>query len=252
MQIRVVTYNIHHGKGTDRQLNLDRIANLLGALNADIIGLNEIDRFFSRRSRYMDQVAFLADKLKMNFAFGAAVTFRQKQASMLRQYGSAVLTRHPIVFSKNHSYDRPGIWESRALLETGIELEGEQIRVFTTHLSLNPLSQKQQIYRMLERISDTGEKPVIAMGDWNMKPGSKSWRTITGQLNDVCGLLGLNRKECATFPSFRPGFQLDYIFVSRHFQAVAAGPVRDISLASDHLPLSAELKMLQPNLTEQI
>lgn len=243
MQIRVVTFNIHHGKGTDGRLKLERTADLLEGLEADIIGLNEIDRYFSKRSRYMDQVAYLAERLRMNYAFGPAVTFRAKEASMLRQYGSAILTRYPIVFSQNHAYDRSGIWEGRALLETGIQLSGRQIRVFVTHLSLNPLSQKKQIEGILERISGTGSEPVIALGDWNMKPGSKSWQAITAHLNDVCRILGLSRKACATFPSYRPGFQLDYIFVSRHFHAVAAGPVRDVSFASDHLPMSAELKL---------
>ncbi|WP_237088696.1 endonuclease/exonuclease/phosphatase family protein [Paenibacillus larvae] len=50
MEFRVVTFNIHHGRGTDRKLNLDRIAQVIEKSQADVIALNEVDKYFSRRA----------------------------------------------------------------------------------------------------------------------------------------------------------------------------------------------------------
>ena len=41
-----MTYNIHHGKGIDKQTDLHRIADIIEKSKADIIGLNEIDKKF--------------------------------------------------------------------------------------------------------------------------------------------------------------------------------------------------------------
>ena len=56
-----MTFNIHHGKGVDKQANLSRIAEVIDICNADIIGLNEVDRHFSKRSLYEDQAGWLAN-----------------------------------------------------------------------------------------------------------------------------------------------------------------------------------------------
>jgi endonuclease/exonuclease/phosphatase family metal-dependent hydrolase len=64
LQIKVMTYNIHHGKGMDKQVNLYRIAEVIEKSGADIIGLNEVDKHFSMRSFYEDQISWLAKQLK--------------------------------------------------------------------------------------------------------------------------------------------------------------------------------------------
>jgi hypothetical protein len=40
---RVASYNIHHGRGMDDRVDLERIAAVLRQLNADVIALQEVD-----------------------------------------------------------------------------------------------------------------------------------------------------------------------------------------------------------------
>ena len=42
--LRVLTYNIHHGEGTDGKLDLDRIARVIKAAEPDIVALQEVDQ----------------------------------------------------------------------------------------------------------------------------------------------------------------------------------------------------------------
>jgi endonuclease/exonuclease/phosphatase family metal-dependent hydrolase len=41
-----MTFNIRHGKGMDKRVNLERIAKVINKNSVDIIGLNEVDKHF--------------------------------------------------------------------------------------------------------------------------------------------------------------------------------------------------------------
>ena len=62
-QLRVATYNIHHGADGRDRLDLARIAETLAGLRADVIGLQEVDVAFGARSAFEDQAAGLAEML---------------------------------------------------------------------------------------------------------------------------------------------------------------------------------------------
>ncbi|GAX90724.1 endonuclease/exonuclease/phosphatase family protein [Effusibacillus lacus] len=239
MKIKVMTFNIHHGKGTDTKLNMNRIVKVMKESDADLIGLNEVDRNFSSRSEFMDQAAWLGEQLNMNHAYGAALTQNERGTGRLRQYGNALLSRYPIVSEKNHLFDfYSGLIEGRSLLETRLQIEGQALDVYITHLSLNPFLHKKQTDFILKKAADT-KLPVLLLGDWNMRPGAKAWRKVTRHLTDVCDAAGTGSLH--TFPSSRPRTQLDYIFVSRGFHIESAEVIKTIPEASDHLPLTAEL-----------
>ena len=53
----VLTFNIHHGAGTDDVLSLERIASVIKNSDADLVGLQEVDRHYSARSNWADQAA---------------------------------------------------------------------------------------------------------------------------------------------------------------------------------------------------
>lgn len=240
MKIKVLTFNIHHGIGMDGKLNLNRIAEVIEESDADLIGLNEVDRSFSRRSGYVDQICWLSEKTNMNHAFGAAIT-GSKNSTLLRQYGNALLSRYPVVFQKNHLLPfYKGIFEGRSLLEAEIQIKEQRVRLFVTHLSLGLLKQSEQVEFILKKLKET-RIPAVLLGDFNMRPGTKPWNKITNLLTDVCH--SEYKIPCRTFPSIRPKIQLDYIFVSDHFRIDSVHFVPDSRMASDHLPIKAILDL---------
>ena len=46
--IRVMSYNIHHGRGTDDKVDLNRIADLINHWSPDLVALQEVDNMTSR------------------------------------------------------------------------------------------------------------------------------------------------------------------------------------------------------------
>tara|TARA_R110002072_G_scaffold233795_2_gene391425 strand:+ start:20619 stop:20903 length:285 start_codon:yes stop_codon:yes gene_type:complete len=59
IRLRVLSYNIHHGEGVDRKIDLDRIARIMGDVKSDILALQEADQRVSRNKRE-DQPTVLA------------------------------------------------------------------------------------------------------------------------------------------------------------------------------------------------
>ncbi|GIN95147.1 metal-dependent hydrolase [Siminovitchia terrae] len=240
MKIRVMTFNIHHGKGMDKQANLSRIAEVIDLCNADIIGLNEVDRHFSKRSLYEDQASWLADQLKMDYAFSPSITKQSKSFTNIRQYGNALLSRLPIITRKSHKINSlSGIIEGRSLLDATIQINKRPVQINVTHLSLNPYFHKKQTDFILNHHHMKNSNPIILMGDLNMKQGSSAWRKLSEEFQDVWYKKG--KGAGCTYPSLRPRSRLDYIFASRDFKVVNAEIVSKIPKASDHLPVTATL-----------
>ncbi|WP_318183945.1 endonuclease/exonuclease/phosphatase family protein [Metabacillus idriensis] len=119
-----MTFNIHHGRGMDKQLDLFRIAEVIEKSDADIIGLNEVYKYFSKRSGYEDQISWLAKQLNMNQTFCPSLSLTSKNSTNVRQYGNALLSRYPIVNEKRHLFNFiPGLIEGRSLLDSTIEIK---------------------------------------------------------------------------------------------------------------------------------
>lgn len=238
-----MTFNIHQGRGVDRQLNLQRISNIIKTTDADIIGLNEVDKFFSERSDFMDQALYLANELNMEYVYGPAVTIETPGTENHRHFGNALLTRFPIVKFHNYPFDfLPKVMEDRALLEAKVKVGQQEVTAFVTHLSLAPFLHKKQSAFILNEI-DKQDGPAFVMGDWNMSPFSRTWRKVTQRLRDVWTENSPGNQRGYTFPSTRPFRRLDYIFITNGIKAIDSKVITLDKTASDHLPLMATLKL---------
>jgi endonuclease/exonuclease/phosphatase family metal-dependent hydrolase len=234
-----MTFNIHHGKGIDKQVDLYRIAELIKNSDADIIGLNEVDKHFSKRSLYKNQIGWLAKQLKLEHAFSPSLSISNKNSLTVRQYGNALLSRYPIVSKKSHTFNYvSGLIEGRSLLDATIQINDQLYQIMVTHLSLNPYLHRKQTDYILNQLHKYPH-PFIIMGDWNMKPGSRQWKKLTAKIHDTWQIAGIGPGN--TYPSIRPRARLDYIFVSHELRVVEAEVIVKSTKASDHLPLKVTI-----------
>ena len=106
-RLTVASYNIHAGAGEDNVFDLDRTAQALKALDADVIGLQEVDVHWDARSQWRDTIAELAAKLGMYAGFAPIYDLDPPAAGQpRRQYGVGVLSRFPLVRTENHPITR--------------------------------------------------------------------------------------------------------------------------------------------------
>lgn len=239
--IRIVSYNVHSCVGTDRKLDPFRVADVISSLEPDIVGLQELD-VKRRRSGGVDQAEVIANRLKMNFHFHPAFNVKEEF------YGDAVLTALPMRAIKAGGLQSYG--EPRGAIWTEIELGAVKLQVFNTHLGLLRRERMRQTKELagsdwISHPSAIG-KPLIVMGDFNSIPSSAAYRQLLQPMRDPKQQTG--RRPDPTFPSRFPLLRLDHIFTANGPRIVSAKAVRNKAtrLASDHLPLLAEVEVARP------
>jgi endonuclease/exonuclease/phosphatase family metal-dependent hydrolase len=244
--MRVVTYNVHSCHGGDGRVSPMRIARVLERLDADVVALQELD-CGRERSRSEDQLALIAERLGMHAYFCPAVT------SGNSKYGHGVLSREPIRLVRRAVLPRGGrTWaEPREALWVTVPWLGQEVQLLTTHLGLGSAEQASQVADLLapEWLGGIGtDKPVILCGDMNFPPGSPAYRKLSALMRDVqAHAPGHTAKR--TFPARWPLRRIDHIFASKHFEVCGVKVLEDdlTRIASDHLPLAADLKLLAIN-----
>lgn len=248
-KLRVMAFNIHHGADAADNLDLERIADVIEDSGAEVIGLQEVDNSWSSRSDFQDQAALLAERLDMHYVYGANLDRDPAEGqSERRQYGTAILSEYPILSSENHlltsiKYEtRPT--EQRGLLEAVINVEGNHISFYNTHLDHQRSEQRQSQVEEILAITGETDRPSFVVGDLNAVPGSPEMNTILTGFRDVFAELG--QDDAYTYPVENPDRRIDYILTRGGIEPVFAEVVDTPS--SDHLPIVADVTIEQaPN-----
>src|SRR6185369_12881430 len=89
-RLRVMTYNIHRGRGFDRKVDLGRVADVIASYDPDVVTLQEVD-VGRQRSGCIDQPTELAKRLGLDVVFAPNLQWGDGE-----HYGIATLTRLPI------------------------------------------------------------------------------------------------------------------------------------------------------------
>ncbi len=277
--MKLVTYNTQYGVGRDDKYDLARIA---GAVDgADIIALQEVTRNFARNGG-ADMVEGLAALLPGYFtAFGpamdidfGAVDGEGRPLNKRFQLGNMVLSRYPIVASRNHLLPRTLRFSrgnlQRAALEALVMAPSGPIRIYCVHLDhVSAAERILQVAHLKERaFAYAGEGGVISgaaeygfpepprpegfvlMGDFNLERGSPEYGLMVGEGDgadpvDIYSLGdGLPEGAVSRVDDARPqdNCLIDFAFVEKSL-AGRVGKVRidREAMGSDHLPVWFEL-----------
>ena len=234
-RVSILTYNIYHGEDANGDSNLDAVAGIINSLGPDLVALQEVDNK-TTRAKGLDLTAELSQRTGMKGIFGKAMDYAGGG------YGEAVLTRHPVVYTKNNLLPHTLNAEPRAALEIQIELPNkEKIAFVGTHLD----HQRDQTNRMnqskrIEELYLDYDLPIILAGDLNAAPGSDPINLLSSQWSCASG-----DDPQPTFPSVSPRRKIDYImYKPKDRWKVIEVRVIDEKVASDHCPVFAVLELL--------
>ncbi len=232
--VRVVSYNIRHGEGMDRTLDLGRTAAVLRALAPDVVALQEVDEG-TRRSGGVDQAAVLGRQLGMEHAFGSFMDFQGGR------YGCAILSRRPI--RRVQPVRLPDGHEPRVALSVEVEgPDGAPLTFCCVHFDWVAddtfrFAQAQTAAAHLDSL----EQPYVVLGDFNDRPGS---RTLALYARDARPAWTV---PTPTFPADAPTAPIDHLFAFPPARwHVEHAAVVDERVASDHRPFLVVLRLLAP------
>ena len=234
LRVRVLTYNIHHGEGTDGKIDLTRIAALIKRLAPDLVALQEVDKA-TTRSQGVDQAAELGRLTGLHAAFGKAMDFAGGQ------YGEAILSRYPLTEVQVHDLPFTEGCEPRCALAARVQLGkvGPEIVFASTHLEHAKASLRLcQAQKLNPVLAAKNTLPTILAGDFNDVPGSPAIKVLQPHWTDATA----GQPE-PTWPSGQPRTKIDYVFFrpADGWHVVEKQVVNE-SVTSDHRPLLVVLE----------
>ena len=234
--LRILTFNIHHGEGTDGNIDLPRQAKVILDSKADLVCLQEVDDRTERTGR-VDQTAELAKLTGFHGEFVHQIDFEGGR------YGQALLSRYPISQAECHWLPGTPDRERRMAGAVRLKVHEQSITLVTTHLHHNNEPFRIEQARTLDRIFRSekySDSIVIIAGDFNATPDSEPLKI----LQEYWVSVGNASEPLLTFPAEKPERQLDYILIGASSGVkVRNVHVIDEPLASDHRPLLAELRL---------
>jgi endonuclease/exonuclease/phosphatase family metal-dependent hydrolase len=215
--------------------DLDRIAAVIKNAKPDFVALQEVD-YKTRRAKNYDLATELGWRTKMAALFGKAMDYDGGA------YGEGVLSRLPIIASRNIRLPHSPGNEPRAALEITVELEsGDIVSFIGTHLehqkdSTDRVDQAKKI----NEVFLSNKYPTILAGDLNDTPDSKAISILRDHWTDASG-----ENEEPTYPSNDPRTKIDYVFYRPNTKwKVVRNKVICDSIASDHCAVLSVLQLI--------
>lgn len=246
--VRVASWNIHRCLGGDRRRDASRVARIILALDADVVALQEVE---TPTQSATESSAF--DLLYELASAGYEVLQGPTMVAHNHHYGNVLLSRLPVRECVPVRLAHPGR-EPRGLIDARLDLGRRPqpskglvsgLRCMATHLGLGWAERRAQIADIATRVSHSTQvsdcpEPMVLLGDFN------EWSRHSRRLSPINRLLQ-QAPIFATFPARWPLLALDRIWYRgcqlQHCESVHAQLTR---IASDHLPLLADIRIDRP------
>ena len=235
VDLRIATYNIHRSRGMDRRVSPSRIAEVLRDIDADIVALQEVVGAGPTGSGQAEEIGAL---LGMGWVMAPVRQLRR------HLFGNVIMSRFPVVHHTQYDLS----WrtcEERACQRADLDVgEGRLIHIYNVHLGTAVLERRYQAPRLAAFVHDHRvEPPKIILGDFNEWMRGLATKTLSSLFKSIDIKPHLRRRR--TYPGVFPVLHLDHIYYEGKVEVVKVElPRTRLSLmASDHLPLVAELKV---------
>jgi len=234
VDIRVATYNIHRCRGLDRRTRPERIADVLGAIGADVVALQEV---IGPGRTTPGHAQALGAALGMGWVMAPTRVLRG------HLFGNAILSRFPI----RHHTQIDLSWktcEARNAHRADLAVEGMALHVYNVHLGTALNERRVQAERLVGFVHDRRVAgPKVLLGDFNEWTRGRTTTMLSERLGSIDLLPFLGRRK--TYPGLFPILHLDHIYYEGHVEVinVELPRTRKALVASDHLPLVADLRI---------
>jgi endonuclease/exonuclease/phosphatase family metal-dependent hydrolase len=223
--VRVMTWNIHGGLGTDRRFDLARVVATILRHHPDVVALQEVD---SRRTVAPASSAFRV----LREAVGGHGVEAKSIIAPDGEYGQVVLSRWPLGAPQIHDITHAER-EPRRAIEVEVAAPAGSFKLIATHFGLSLKERRAQACALVA-IARRHPRTTVMLGDFNEWFWPASLRGALGRELPA-------RTQHATFPSWYPLLRLDRIFCWPPDAMRGSFVDRAARRASDHLPVLADV-----------
>lgn len=239
--LRILCYNIHYGQGNDGVYDLERLAEVIKAVQPDLVALQEVD-VMVRRSGKVHQASKLGELCGLKTFYGPTQHYEGGL------YGNAILTNLPVsdvlIHPLPYTDATPELttYPRAAIAVTVTAPDGKPLRFISTHFQHNVETDRvNQAHAINELFAADGDDlRTILAGDMNAIPGSEPVQVLETKWQNA-----IDEAAAPTVPSQNPTSRIDYIFYRSKAQfRVEETKVIDEAMASDHRPVFAVLTLV--------
>jgi endonuclease/exonuclease/phosphatase family metal-dependent hydrolase len=238
--LKVMSYNTHHGVGSDGRYDLSRIADVIKNQNVDVVALQEVmfNSGFGNGENQPETYKRLVQQKTGRTWYYVYARMDGNWGSTSWAVGNMLLSRLP--FSTTSRY---ALSYERSVAHGKVFVGGRGVNLFSTHLDAASSSNRTTEINRVKYYASTFGGSRVVLGDFNARPGSSEYNLMVRDYQDAWadGVAA----GVASSPSGSIGYtmgtsRLDYIFESRDVSTLALISVAVIeSSASDHRPLVA-------------
>jgi endonuclease/exonuclease/phosphatase family metal-dependent hydrolase len=242
--LKVMSYNTHHGVGSDGRYDLSRIADVIKNQNVDVVALQEVmfNSGFGNGENQPETYKRLMQQKTGRTWYYVYARMDGNWGSTSWAVGNMLLSRLP--FSTTSRY---ALSYERSVAHGKVFVGGRGVNLFSTHLDAGSSSSRATQINQLKYYASTFGESRVVLGDFNARPGSSEYSLMVGNYQDAWadGVAA----GVASSPSGSIGYtmgtsRIDFIFESRGASTLALARVAVISSsASDHRALVATYRI---------
>ena len=230
--IRILSYNLRSGLSMNGELNIQRQAEVIRAIDPDVAGLQEIRIRKDLPEEQGDQPAILAEETAMRAYFGRTIDCNEYE------YGIGVLSRCPSELMEVVLLPQPETMEQRAVVVVKVRHNNKNFYMVNTHLVFEDDAENvrvEQLQAITKLVKEKGYIPAVLTGDFNAKPEAESIQYLAGEW-------GMTDLTEFSFPATNPRIRIDYIaWYPKDAFSLEKLEVVNEPEASDHRPVFADL-----------
>lgn len=227
-EIALASWNIRAGLGRDLKRRPLRTIEVISALHADLVVLQEAD--FRRHPRSA-ALPIMSGRIGPYEVVDLTPT-----GVGLGWHGIAVLKQPEITVDAIRRIDLPAL-EPRGAAIVDLTIKGQPVRIVGVHLGLLRGNRRKQIAFIADQLADMEKLPTIIAGDFNEWREKKGFETLPDWLR--------THSPGPTFPAGRPLLKLDKVAMTGDITLLDSAVVGDprARIASDHRPIRARFRL---------
>lgn len=244
--LKVMSWNTHHGIGTDGKYSLGRFVTWIVRSGANVVVLNEVERYIGSYGNE-DQAARYAALLRSATGKTWYYNFAHRTGRSTGQ-GNLILSTFRLEDTDDHllSYDR-------SVARVQILVNGIRVNVFGTHLDAESSSRRATQMNQLKSYASSFSQQWIYGGDFNAWPGATEIKIMTSSNYDAWAVAVANNTDIAyagNLAGNTRNSRIDYVFYSKnasrlHLKSTRVFDTRNSSgvSPSDHRPVMATFEV---------
>jgi endonuclease/exonuclease/phosphatase family metal-dependent hydrolase len=240
--LKILTFNTHHGVGTDGRYDLNRIATVIASQSPDVVSLQEV-MYNSSYGNGENQPATYKSLLEQK----TGQTWHSVYARMDGNWsstswavGNLLLSRFPFSTTTRHELSTG----AHSVAHGTIVVNGRTINLFSTHVSWTNSSWRTTETQGVQSWASTWSENRIVMGDFNTSPGTSDYNIMANYYYDAWAeAVKMGTYSASSGPAgyTHGGSRFDYIYASKGASALTLTRawVVNSNGASDHDPVVA-------------